>query len=49
MPSNIPLSIQKLYEDNHESLRLGWLGGQAGSDRVIYGDAASAADQVGHL
>lgn len=49
MPSNIPLSIQQLYEDNHESLRLGWLAGQAGSDRVIYGDAASAADQVGHL
>ncbi|MCM0043328.1 MAG: HPr(Ser) kinase/phosphatase [Burkholderiaceae bacterium] len=49
MPSNTPLSIQQLYDDNLESLRLGWLAGQAGNGRVIYGDAASAADQVGHL
>lgn len=49
MPSNTPLSIQQLYDDNLESLRLGWLAGHAGNGRVIYGDAASAADQVGHL
>ncbi len=49
MPSNTPLSIQELVDDNHESLKLGWLAGEAGSQRLIHGDAASAADQVGHL
>ena len=49
MPLTTPLSIQQLYEDNLEALKLNWLAGQAGKDRLIFGDAASAADQVGHL
>jgi HPr kinase/phosphorylase len=49
MPSYTALSIQQLYDDNRESLQLGWFAGFAGSERLISGDAASAADQVGHL
>jgi HPr kinase/phosphorylase len=30
-------------------LKLSWLGGQAGANGVIVGDAVSAADQIGHL
>ena len=49
MPLNSPLSIQQLYEDNLRALKLSWLAGQNGRDRLIFGDATSAADQVGHL
>ena len=49
MPLTTPLSIQQLYADNLRALKLSWLAGQNGSDRLIFGDAASAADQVGHL
>jgi HPr kinase/phosphorylase len=49
MPSYTALSIQQLYDDNRESLQLGWFAGFSGSGRLISGDAASAADQVGHL
>lgn len=49
MPLTTPLSIQQLYEDNLEALKLNWLAGQEGKHRLIFGDAASAADQVGHL
>lgn len=49
MPLNLPLSIQQLFDDNLESLKLHWLAGKAGAERLIVGDAASAADQVGHL
>lgn len=49
MPLTTPLSIQQLYEDNLDALKLHWLAGQEGKDRLIFGDAASAADQVGHL
>ena len=49
MPLNTPLSIQQLYEDNLSALKLSWLAGQNGKERLIFGDAASAADQVGHL
>ena len=44
-----PLTIQHLYDDNRERLDLGWFAGFAGAERLISGDAASAADQVGHL
>lgn len=44
-----PLSIQQMYDDNRESLELGWFAGFPGGERLISGDAASAADQVGHL
>nr|NDG08965.1 HPr kinase/phosphorylase [Oxalobacteraceae bacterium] len=37
------------FDDNQASLRLAWLAGKSGCERVIHGDAASAADQVGHL
>jgi HPr kinase/phosphorylase len=43
-----PLTIQRLYDDNRDSLQLGWFAGFPGGERQIAGDAASAADQVGH-
>ena len=49
MPVSTPLSIQQLYDENRESLQLGWFAGFPGGERLISGDAASAADQVGHL
>lgn len=49
MPLNAPLSIQQLYDDNLAALELGWVAGLSGGERLIFGDAASAADQVGHL
>lgn len=49
MPLSIPLSIQQLYDDNRDALELGWFAGFPGGERLISGDAASAADQVGHL
>ena len=44
-----PLTIQQLYDDNRESMELGWFAGFPGGERLISGDATSAADQVGHL
>jgi HPr kinase/phosphorylase len=49
MPLSTPLSIQQLYDDNREALQLGWFAGFPGGERLISGDAVSAADQVGHL
>jgi HPr kinase/phosphorylase len=49
MPLSTPLSIQQLYDDNREALELGWFAGFPGGERLISGDATSAADQVGHL
>jgi len=49
MPLATPLSIRQLVDDNLISLQLGWIGGLGGGERLIVGDAASAADQVGHL
>ncbi|NMM28992.1 MAG: HPr kinase/phosphorylase [Glaciimonas sp.] len=49
MPPTTPLTIQQLFDDNREALELGWFAGFSGSERLISGDAASAADQVGHL
>lgn len=49
MPLNSPLTIQQLYEDNQHALKLGWIAALTGDQRLIFGDAASAADQVGHL
>jgi len=49
MPLSSPLTIQQLYEDNREALELGWFAGFPGGERLISGDATSAADQVGHL
>jgi HPr kinase/phosphorylase len=44
-----PLTIQRLYDDNRDTLQLGWFAGFPGGERLISGDAVSAADQVGHL
>lgn len=44
-----PLTIQRLYDENRETLQLGWFAGFPGGERLISGDTASAADQVGHL
>ena len=49
MPLNTELTIQKIYDDNRDIMQLGWFAGFAGADKCITGDAASAADQVGHL
>ncbi|RQO34837.1 HPr kinase/phosphorylase [Herminiimonas sp. KBW02] len=49
MPLSTPLSVQQIYDDNRESLQLGWFAGFPGGERLISGDATSAADQVGHL
>jgi HPr kinase/phosphorylase len=49
MPTSTPLSIQQLYDENREALQLGWFAGFPGGERLISGDAISAADQVGHL
>ncbi len=49
MPFSTPLAIQQLFEDNRDVLQLGWFAGFPGGERMITGDAASAADHVGHL
>lgn len=49
MPLTTPLSIRELFDDNLEALHLHWLAGQNGAERLIVGDAVSAADQIGHL
>lgn len=43
------LTIQQLYNENREALRLNWLGGLEGGHRQVSSSSASAADQVGHL
>ena len=47
MPLSTPLSVQQIYDDNRETLQLGWFAGFPGGERLISGDATSAADQVG--
>ncbi|WP_423709004.1 HPr(Ser) kinase/phosphatase [Undibacterium sp. WLX3042] len=49
MPLLTELTIQKIYDDNRDIMQLGWFAGFAGADKQIIGDAASSADQVGHL
>jgi hypothetical protein len=34
-----PLTIQRLYDDNRDSLQLGWFAGFPGGERLISGDA----------
>ncbi len=43
------LTIQQLYEQNHEAIQLEWVGGLSGGQRLVSGSGVSAADQVGHL
>ncbi len=49
MPILTELTIQKIYDENRDTLQLGWFAGFSGGDKQITGDATSAADQVGHL
>lgn len=43
------LTIGQLFENNGETLKLAWIGGRKGGERLVSANAASAADQVGHL
>ena len=43
------LTIQQLYDQNHEAIKLEWVGGFNGGQRLVSGSGVSAADQVGHL
>lgn len=43
------LTIRQLYDNNGETLKLEWVAGHKGGDRLMSANAASAADQVGHL
>ncbi|MBS1170534.1 MAG: HPr kinase/phosphorylase [Burkholderiaceae bacterium] len=43
------LTIQQLYSQNHQQLKMEWVAGLNGGYRQVSGNAASAADQVGHL
>ncbi|RJX31364.1 MAG: HPr kinase/phosphorylase [Oxalobacter sp.] len=43
------LTIQQLFEQNGETLKLTWVGGHQGGGRQVSASAISAADQVGHL
>ena len=43
------LTIQQLYTQNHLQLKMEWIVGLNGGYRLVSGNAASAADQVGHL
>ena len=49
MPILTELTIQKIYDDNRDTLQLGWFAGFSGAEKQITGDATSSADQVGHL
>lgn len=49
MPISTTLTIQRLYDDNRDALQLNWFAGLAAGERLISGDTASAADQVGHF
>ncbi len=43
------LTIQRLYANNREALKLTWFAGLDGGERHVSGSSGSAADQVGHL
>ena len=43
------LTIRQLYDNNGETLKLEWVAGINGGNRLVSANAASAADQVGHL
>lgn len=43
------LTIQQLYDNNRAALKLEWVGGLDGGDRLVSVNPASAADHVGHL
>jgi HPr kinase/phosphorylase len=43
------LTIQRLYTENREPLKLTWIAGLNSGENQISSESASAADQVGHL
>jgi HPr kinase/phosphorylase len=49
MPLLTELTVQKIFDDNRDTMQLGWFAGFSGGDKQITGDASSSADQVGHL
>lgn len=49
MPQITELSIQKIFDDNRDTLQLGWFAGFSGGDKLISDDATASSDQVGHL
>jgi HPr kinase/phosphorylase len=49
MLPNTELSIQKIFDDNRDTLHLGWFAGFSGGDKQITSDATASSDQVGHL
>jgi HPr kinase/phosphorylase len=49
MPLFAELTIQQIYDDNRDTLQLGWFAGFSGGENQITGDATASSDQVGHL
>ena len=49
MTAPLTLTIQRLYTENRDPLKLTWYAGLEGGDRQVSSGTASAADQVGHL
>lgn len=43
------LTIQRLYTENRDPLKLTWFAGLEGGSRLVSPGSASAADQVGHF
>ena len=45
------VSVERLFEDNHDRLGLTWLAGRQGGNRVLSGEAAlkPTIGQVGHM
>ncbi len=49
MPLITELTIQKIFDDNRDTLQLGWFAGFSGGEKQITDDATASSDQVGHL
>ncbi len=49
MPLITELTIQRIFDDNRDTLQLGWFAGFSGGEKQITDDATASSDQVGHL
>ncbi len=49
MPLITELTIQTIFDDNRDTLQLGWFAGFSGGGKQITDDATASSDQVGHL
>ncbi len=49
MSTPISLTIQRLYANNRDALKLTWFAGLDGGNRQVSSGSGLAADQVGHL